>query len=93
MSGDGDSRKRLRPWLEAKINGGTIPGLEWVDAEKTMFTIPWKHAGKQDWTPDQSVLFMVRMNCTNPEIKVDVWKVISDLLRKSEPSIFFFSFS
>ena len=56
---EGDSRKRLRPWLEAKINSGTIPGLYWVNEEKNMFRIPWKHAGKQDWTPDQSQLFMV----------------------------------
>ncbi len=57
MSGEG--RRRLRPWLEAKINGQTVPGLYWMDDAKTMFRVPWKHAGKQDWSPEQSTLFMV----------------------------------
>ncbi len=64
MSADSESRKRLRPWLEAKINSGTIPGLYWLNEEKNMFRIPWKHAGKQDWTPDQSLLFMVSVSVT-----------------------------
>ena len=51
-------RQKLRPWLEAKIDSGTIPGLAWVDDRKTMFRIPWKHGGKPDWSPESSRVFM-----------------------------------
>ena len=53
-----EGRQRLRPWLEAKIDSGTIHGLKWLNDEKTMFQIPWKHGGKQDWTPENSRVFM-----------------------------------
>jgi len=55
------SRQRLRPWLIAQINSGQIPGLYWLNEEKTKFKIPWKHAGKQDWNPSYSQIFTVRM--------------------------------
>ena len=53
------TKARLRPWLEAMINEGQIPGLRWVNEERTMFRIPWKHHGKQDWSPENSQIFMV----------------------------------
>lgn len=43
------NRMRMRPWLTETINLGTIAGLEWIDKEKTMFTIPWKHAARHGW--------------------------------------------
>ncbi|KAM9788585.1 uncharacterized protein ACB057_013131 [Neosynchiropus ocellatus] len=42
-------RQKLRPWLVDKINSKTVSGLTWNDPEKTMFTIPWKHAARQGW--------------------------------------------
>ncbi|XP_071957650.1 uncharacterized protein [Antedon mediterranea] len=51
--GNTNGRQRLRPWLVHKINSGTIKGLEWMDEEKLMFKIPWKHAGKQDYDPEE----------------------------------------
>jgi len=54
------SRQRLRPWLIARIDSGSIPGLEWLNDEKTKFKIPWKHAGKQGWDPSCSQIFTVR---------------------------------
>lgn len=59
------SRQRLRPWLIAKIDSGNIPGLEWLNAEKTKFKIPWKHAGKQGWDPSCSQIFTVRRSTYN----------------------------
>ncbi|XP_049599333.1 interferon regulatory factor 1 isoform X2 [Syngnathus scovelli] len=43
------SRMKMRPWLEKMIESGSIEGLAWIDAEKTMFSIPWKHAAHRGW--------------------------------------------
>ncbi|XP_071316655.1 interferon regulatory factor 1b isoform X2 [Trachinotus anak] len=47
------SRMRMRPWLEKMIESNTISGLMWVDKEKTMFSIPWKHAARHGWELDK----------------------------------------
>lgn len=55
-----NGRQRLRPWLVNQINEGNIKGLVWMNAEKNMFKIPWKHAGKQDYDPEEdSKIFKV----------------------------------
>ncbi|XP_010135529.1 PREDICTED: interferon regulatory factor 1 [Buceros rhinoceros silvestris] len=43
------SRMRMRPWLEMQINSNQIPGLVWINKDKMMFQIPWKHAAKHGW--------------------------------------------
>ncbi|TRY64747.1 hypothetical protein DNTS_017798, partial [Danionella cerebrum] len=35
------------------VNSGKYFGLVWDNPEKTMFRIPWKHAGKQDFRSDE----------------------------------------
>ncbi|KAM9333124.1 interferon regulatory factor 9 isoform 2-T2 [Pholidichthys leucotaenia] len=47
------STRRLRTWMVDQVNSGKYPGLVWDDAAKTMFRIPWKHAGKQDFRKDE----------------------------------------
>ncbi|KAJ8276887.1 hypothetical protein GJAV_G00069010 [Gymnothorax javanicus] len=47
------STRRLRSWMVDQVNSGRYPGLVWDDAAKTMFRIPWKHAGKQDFRSDE----------------------------------------
>ncbi|AWP00010.1 Interferon regulatory factor isoform 2 [Scophthalmus maximus] len=47
------SRMRMRPWLEKMIESNSIPGLNWVDKDKTMFSIPWKHAARHGWELDK----------------------------------------
>ncbi|KAM9333700.1 interferon regulatory factor 1b [Pholidichthys leucotaenia] len=47
------TRLRMRPWLEQMIESGVISGLAWVDKEKTMFSIPWKHAARHGWELDK----------------------------------------
>ncbi|XP_034540459.1 interferon regulatory factor 1b [Notolabrus celidotus] len=47
------SRMRMRPWLEKMIESHTISGLTWVDKDKTMFSIPWKHAARHGWEVDK----------------------------------------
>nr|WFS86392.1 IRF1 [Lateolabrax japonicus] len=47
------SRMRMRPWLEQQIESNTISGLNWVDKDKKMFSIPWKHAARHGWELDK----------------------------------------
>ncbi|XP_076607453.1 interferon regulatory factor 1-like isoform X1 [Chaetodon auriga] len=47
------SRMRMRPWLEKMIESNSISGLKWVDKDKTVFTIPWKHAARHGWELDK----------------------------------------
>lgn len=39
------------------MESGQFPGVCWDDEAKTMFRIPWKHAGKQDFREDQDAAF------------------------------------
>lgn len=45
--------RKLRSWIVEQVESGHFPGVCWDDAAKTMFRIPWKHAGKQDFREDQ----------------------------------------
>lgn len=47
------SRMRMRPWLEKMIESNSVSGLNWVDKDKTMFSIPWKHAARHGWELDK----------------------------------------
>lgn len=38
---------------------GNYPGLYWVNPEKTVFRIPWKHAGKFSWKEEDCLIFKV----------------------------------
>ena len=52
--------KRLRYWLVDMINSGEIEGLKWENPERTIFRIPWKHAGKNNWKEEDCKIFQVR---------------------------------
>ncbi|NP_991273.2 interferon regulatory factor 9 isoform X1 [Danio rerio] len=47
------STRRLRSWIVEQVNSGKYLGLVWDNPEKTMFRIPWKHAGKQDFRSEE----------------------------------------
>ncbi|KAM9849314.1 interferon regulatory factor 4-like [Aulostomus maculatus] len=44
---------KLRQWLIDQVDCGKYPGLVWENDDKTIFRIPWKHAGKQDYNRDE----------------------------------------
>ncbi|XP_043074663.1 interferon regulatory factor 4 [Puntigrus tetrazona] len=52
MSGSSGNGK-LRQWLIEQVDTGKYPGLVWEDGERSVFRIPWKHAGKQDYNRDE----------------------------------------
>ncbi|XP_071824076.1 interferon regulatory factor 5-like isoform X3 [Apostichopus japonicus] len=67
-----NGRQRLRPWLVNQINEGNIKGLVWMNAEKNMFKIPWKHAGKQDYDPEEDSKIFKRWSENTGKYKVGV---------------------
>lgn len=51
---------KLRQWLIDQIDSRKYPGLVWENAEKSIFRVPWKHAGKQDYNREEdAALFKV----------------------------------
>ncbi|XP_062861274.1 interferon regulatory factor 8 [Trichomycterus rosablanca] len=44
--------RRLKQWLIEQINSNIYSGLLWEDEAHSMFRIPWKHAGKQDYNQE-----------------------------------------
>ncbi|XP_020510986.1 interferon regulatory factor 4 [Labrus bergylta] len=53
-TGSGSSGNgKLRQWLIEQVDCGKYPGLVWENDEKSIFRIPWKHAGKQDYNRDE----------------------------------------
>ncbi|XP_075209676.1 LOW QUALITY PROTEIN: interferon regulatory factor 4 [Chanos chanos] len=52
MAGSSGNGK-LRQWLIEQVDTGKYPGLVWENDDKTIFRIPWKHAGKQDYNRDE----------------------------------------
>uniref|UniRef100_A0A8C0VXN2 Interferon regulatory factor 9 n=1 Tax=Castor canadensis TaxID=51338 RepID=A0A8C0VXN2_CASCN len=56
-SGRARCTRKLRNWVVEQVESGKFPGVSWDNAAKTMFRIPWKHAGKQDFREDQDAAF------------------------------------
>ncbi|XP_041092677.1 interferon regulatory factor 9 [Polyodon spathula] len=47
------STRKLKQWIVDQVSSEKYAGLVWDDPNKTMFRIPWKHAGKQDFRSDE----------------------------------------
>ncbi|MGH0177214.1 UNVERIFIED_CONTAM: hypothetical protein FKN15_074561 [Acipenser sinensis] len=55
------STRKLKQWIVDQVSSEQYPGLVWDDPNRTMFRIPWKHAGKQDFRSDEdAAIFRVR---------------------------------
>ncbi|XP_023659400.1 interferon regulatory factor 1b [Paramormyrops kingsleyae] len=87
-------RMKMRPWLEKKIEHQEIQGLRWVDTEKKIFSIPWKHAARHGWEMDKDAsLFMqwaihtgkYKPGVTHPDPKT--WKANFRCAMNSLPDI------
>ncbi|XP_040922765.1 interferon regulatory factor 3 isoform X2 [Toxotes jaculatrix] len=51
------SKPLLIPWLRTQIDSGRYPGVQWTNPEGTEFTIPWKHALRQDSSDTDILIF------------------------------------
>ncbi|XP_059387717.1 interferon regulatory factor 3-like [Carassius carassius] len=45
------------PWLCEQIQSGGYPGVCWINKEQGQFSIPWKHALRQDSNSDDVLIF------------------------------------
>lgn len=68
-SGKARCTRKLRNWVVEQVESGQFPGVCWEDEAKTMFRIPWKHAGKQDFREDQDAAFFKVKRPGNPPLK------------------------
>ncbi len=78
---------KLRQWLIDQIDSRRYPGLVWENDEKSIFRIPWKHAGKQDYNREEdAALFKVRpsrlSSLTAPEASDHC--ILNTLLHKND---------
>ncbi|KAL6095114.1 irf3 [Pungitius sinensis] len=51
------SKPLLIPWLRAEIDSGRYPGVTWTNPERTEFSVPWKHALRQDSCNTDTLIF------------------------------------
>ncbi|KAM4524286.1 interferon regulatory factor 3 [Odontesthes bonariensis] len=47
----------LIPWLRVQIDSRSFPGVQWTNPEQTEFSIPWKHALRQDSSNNDVLIF------------------------------------
>lgn len=53
----GTRRMRFREWLISKLDSGEITGVQWLDKQKGVFKIPWKHGSGRNWCPTDANIF------------------------------------
>lgn len=71
---DRNGGRRLRQWLIEQIDSNMYPGLIWENDEKSMFRIPWKHAGKQDYNQEvDASIFKVKAGLPSPDRERSFW--------------------
>ncbi|XP_028988978.1 interferon regulatory factor 3 [Betta splendens] len=51
------SKPLLIPWLRAQIDSCRYPGVQWTNPERTEFSVPWKHALRQDSCDTDILIF------------------------------------
>ena len=50
-------RMRMRQWLVEQVETDLIDGLRWLNSEKTLLRIPWKHGSRNGWSLKDGLLF------------------------------------
>uniref|UniRef100_A0A2D4HT04 IRF tryptophan pentad repeat domain-containing protein n=1 Tax=Micrurus lemniscatus lemniscatus TaxID=129467 RepID=A0A2D4HT04_MICLE len=66
----GTQKPLLVPWLIEQLNNQRYPGVSWLNLEKTLFRVPWKHASRQSINPRDFQIFedwAIARHLYNPE--------------------------
>ncbi|NXN75375.1 IRF3 factor, partial [Himantopus himantopus] len=50
---------RFGPWLLSAVSSGNYRGLRWIDPERRIFRVPWKHNARKDITSSDLEVFQV----------------------------------
>lgn len=59
------SKPLLIPWLRTQIDSKRYPGVQWTNLEQTEFSIPWKHALRQDSSDMDILIFKVTVTLSH----------------------------
>uniref|UniRef100_H3A316 IRF tryptophan pentad repeat domain-containing protein n=1 Tax=Latimeria chalumnae TaxID=7897 RepID=H3A316_LATCH len=65
-------RLRLKLWLEEQITSEKYPGLSWINEEKRVFRIPWKHGARHGWDIDKDASLFKNWAIHTGKFKPDV---------------------
>ncbi|XP_072193154.1 interferon regulatory factor 7 isoform X1 [Excalfactoria chinensis] len=58
MDTEGDAQRlRFGPWLLNAVSSGLYHGLCWIDRDRRIFRIPWKHNARKDVTSSDVEIF------------------------------------
>ncbi|EPQ03557.1 Interferon regulatory factor 9 [Myotis brandtii] len=82
-SGRARCTRKLRNWVVEQVESGQFPGVCWDDEAKTMFRIPWKHAGKQDFREDQDAAFF-KVNGPGTNTPVQAWAIFKGKYKEGD---------
>ncbi|XP_013863753.1 interferon regulatory factor 3 [Austrofundulus limnaeus] len=66
----------LIPWLRDQIDSGRYPGVQWTNPEQTEFSVPWKHALRQDSSSTDVLIFKAwaQVSGSQPHGDPSIWK-------------------
>ncbi|XP_015665683.1 interferon regulatory factor 3 [Protobothrops mucrosquamatus] len=53
----GTQKPLIVPWLIEQLDSQRYPGVSWLNSEKTLFRVPWKHASRQNNNPMDFQIF------------------------------------
>ncbi|XP_039211766.1 interferon regulatory factor 3 isoform X1 [Crotalus tigris] len=53
----GTQKPLIVPWLIEQLDSQRYPGVSWLNSEKTLFRLPWKHASRQNHNPMDFQIF------------------------------------
>lgn len=55
--GQGQSRMLMREWLEVNADCGCMSGLKWLDKDRGLVQIAWKHGSRSGWNRSDVEVF------------------------------------
>uniref|UniRef100_A0A8D0KNM8 Interferon regulatory factor 3 n=1 Tax=Salvator merianae TaxID=96440 RepID=A0A8D0KNM8_SALMN len=53
----GTQRPLIVPWLVEQLDAQRYPGVSWLNAERSLFRVPWKHGSRQSVSSEDFQIF------------------------------------